>query len=157
MDYFGARYYSGAQGRFTSPDTPLLSRVDTPQKWNLYAYTANNPLRRVDPDGRNWFNVDGSWTWYDGANVNSEGKGCKKGTDGCMHSDYTNLIVFDKTGTNEYGAQLALLPFMEKGTVTKSQSQKLFTVVSRARGQFLKALLRSGSTFVTQQTARIFM
>ncbi|MDM7995530.1 MAG: RHS repeat-associated core domain-containing protein, partial [Acidobacteriota bacterium] len=31
LDYFLARYYSGAQGRFTSPDTPLLPRIDTPQ------------------------------------------------------------------------------------------------------------------------------
>lgn len=62
LDYFGARYSSGAQGRFTSADTPLLSRLDTPQMWNLYAYTANNPLKRVDPDGRNWFNAGGNWT-----------------------------------------------------------------------------------------------
>ena len=26
LDFFGARYYSGAQGRFSSPDVPLLDR-----------------------------------------------------------------------------------------------------------------------------------
>ena len=52
LDYFGARYYSGAQGRFTSPDEPLedQDRSD-PQSWNLYSYVRNNPLRFVDPNG----------------------------------------------------------------------------------------------------------
>ncbi len=52
LDYFGARYYSGAQGRFTSPD-PLLNsgRPWEPQSWNRYAYALNNPLKYVDPDG----------------------------------------------------------------------------------------------------------
>jgi uncharacterized protein RhaS with RHS repeats len=52
LDYFGARYFSGAQGRFTSPD-PILSsgRPDNPQTWNQYAYVLNNPLRYTDPYG----------------------------------------------------------------------------------------------------------
>lgn len=52
LDYFGARYLSAAQGRFTSPD-PLLNsgRPEIPQSWNRYAYTLNNPLKYVDPDG----------------------------------------------------------------------------------------------------------
>jgi RHS repeat-associated protein len=52
LDYFGARYVSGAQGRFTSPDTPLIDQfLDDPQSWNLYAYARNNPLRYVDRTG----------------------------------------------------------------------------------------------------------
>ena len=52
LDYFGARYMSSAQGRFTSPDTPLAySSPDNPQTWNLYSYVGNNPLRTVDLDG----------------------------------------------------------------------------------------------------------
>jgi RHS repeat-associated protein len=52
LDYFGARYYSGAQGRFTSAD-PLLNsgRPWNPQTWNRYAYTLNNPLKFSDPTG----------------------------------------------------------------------------------------------------------
>ena len=75
LDYFGARYFSGALGRFTSPDIALLSRVDSPQMWNLYAYTANNTLTRVDLDGRNWFEIEGVWTWYDGADVDKDCNG----------------------------------------------------------------------------------
>jgi len=53
LDYFGARYFSGAQGRFTSPDPASASaKPSDPQTWNRYAYVTNNPLRYVDPDGR---------------------------------------------------------------------------------------------------------
>ncbi len=53
LQYFGARYYSGVQGRFTSPDVPLLAQTpDDPQSWNLYAYVRNKPLGYSDPTGR---------------------------------------------------------------------------------------------------------
>jgi RHS repeat-associated protein len=63
LDYFGARWLSAAQGRFTSDDPlniPALQRLNPkqfagiasdPQNWNGYAYARNNPLRNVDPDG----------------------------------------------------------------------------------------------------------
>ena len=61
LDYFGARYFSGAQGRFTSPDwsarpepVPYADLTD-PQTLNLYAYVRNNPLNRVDSDGHGWW------------------------------------------------------------------------------------------------------
>jgi RHS repeat-associated protein len=52
LDYFGARYYGGGLGRFTSPDPSNLS-VDfwLPQTWNRYAYALNNPLSIVDRNG----------------------------------------------------------------------------------------------------------
>jgi RHS repeat-associated protein len=54
LDYFGARYFSGAQGRFTSPDPTFLvfNKLFNPQRWNLYSYALNNPFRYIDPDGR---------------------------------------------------------------------------------------------------------
>ena len=52
LDYFGARYFSGAQGRFTSADNFLNdTTAQDPQSWNLYVYVRNNPLRYVDPTG----------------------------------------------------------------------------------------------------------
>ena len=70
LDYFLARYYSSAQGRFTSPDEftggpdELFDFVDiasvnptfyadlrTPQSLNKYQYGYNNPFRYVDPNG----------------------------------------------------------------------------------------------------------
>ena len=54
LDYFEARYFSGAQGRFTSPDDPLdYADPADPQSWNLYAYGLNSPLVYSDPTGHN--------------------------------------------------------------------------------------------------------
>lgn len=53
LDFFGARYFSGAMGRFTSAD-PLwvtTDRLVDPQRLDLYAYGRNNPLKFIDPIG----------------------------------------------------------------------------------------------------------
>ena len=67
LDYFQARYFSGAGGRFTSVDPENASGDPAdPQSWNGYAYARNNPLLYVDPDGR-YFIVcqsDGDCTTY---------------------------------------------------------------------------------------------
>ena len=71
LDYFGSRYYLGAQGRFTSVDpyniilevkataetnperakSQFLSYLGAPQQWNDYTYVTNNPLKYIDPSG----------------------------------------------------------------------------------------------------------
>jgi RHS repeat-associated protein len=52
LDYFGARYFSGLQGRFTSPDpTPAGISMGDPQSWNLYSYVRNRPTGSVDSNG----------------------------------------------------------------------------------------------------------
>lgn len=54
-DYFNARYYSPAQGRFTSPDPGNAGAdVGDPQSWNGYAYVGNNPVNVTDPSGESW-------------------------------------------------------------------------------------------------------
>jgi RHS repeat-associated protein len=53
LDFFLARFYSGTQGRFTSPDKPFAGQSPfDPQTWNLYSYARNNPLKFIDPTGR---------------------------------------------------------------------------------------------------------
>ncbi|MBK9709283.1 MAG: RHS repeat-associated core domain-containing protein, partial [Acidobacteria bacterium] len=53
LDFFGARYFSSTQGRFTSYDPLWITakRLVDPQQLNLYSYVRNNPLKYVDPDG----------------------------------------------------------------------------------------------------------
>jgi RHS repeat-associated protein len=53
LDWFASRYFSAAQGRFTSPDS-LMGKPEwlvDPQRWNRYAYVRNNPLKYIDPKG----------------------------------------------------------------------------------------------------------
>jgi RHS repeat-associated protein len=50
LDYFGARYYSSAYGRFTSPDSAAPS-LTNPQTFNRYRYAVNNPLHYIDREG----------------------------------------------------------------------------------------------------------
>ena len=53
-DYMHARYYDVGAGRFLSVD-PVLDvkrALKSPQMWNRYSYVTNNPLNRIDPDGR---------------------------------------------------------------------------------------------------------
>jgi len=55
LDYFEARYFTGAQGRFTSPDPEGAGATAyDPQSWNMYAYARNSPLKYTDPTGMNY-------------------------------------------------------------------------------------------------------
>ncbi len=58
LDWFHARMYSAAQGRFTGVD-PGNAGADmaSPQSWNGYAYVANNPLSFTDPSGESFWSV----------------------------------------------------------------------------------------------------
>ena len=56
FSYYGARYYDLQSISFSQAD-PLYRFVpdlafDEPRKMNLYAFTLNNPMRYMDPDGR---------------------------------------------------------------------------------------------------------
>jgi RHS repeat-associated protein len=57
LDYFGARYYSNTIGRFMSPDWAAAptnvpyAKFGDPQSLNLYSYTENGPINRIDGDG----------------------------------------------------------------------------------------------------------
>jgi RHS repeat-associated protein len=72
LDYFGARDFSGAQGRWMSPDWSAIPKpvpyasLGDPQSLNLYAYVRNNPLSRVDTDGH-----------FDCSGKNAQGAGCQ--------------------------------------------------------------------------------
>ena len=77
-DYFDARYYNSAMGRFLSPDwsavpVPIpFADITNPQSLNLYAYVGNNPLTRFDSDGHVVVDKGITYVYYDvtGANAN---------------------------------------------------------------------------------------
>jgi RHS repeat-associated protein len=53
LDYAQARYFASVQGRFTSVDPVFFQKEmpTDPQRFNLYSYVRNNPLRFIDPKG----------------------------------------------------------------------------------------------------------
>lgn len=57
LTYYGARYYDKASMSWTQSDPlyrllPDLAKGGTPRRANLYQFSLNNPLRYVDPDGK---------------------------------------------------------------------------------------------------------
>ncbi len=50
LEYLRARYYSSAQGRFTTRDV-WRGSPDSPQSLHVYVYTRNNPANLTDPSG----------------------------------------------------------------------------------------------------------
>jgi RHS repeat-associated protein len=96
LDYFGTRYYSSAQGRFTSVD-PLMASGNAvaPQSWNRFVYTLNNPLRYIDPDGR----APGDFYDEQGKKLGTDGR-----TDGKIYvvtddSEAKKIAATDKKGS----------------------------------------------------------
>ncbi len=66
LDYFEARYYSSTQGRFTTVDPlyfQLMMAID-PQRFNLYGYGRNNPMKWIDPDGEKLY-LRGDMNWLE--------------------------------------------------------------------------------------------
>jgi RHS repeat-associated protein len=59
LDYMHARTYSAITKRFLSVDSSVVlsTNITTPQRWNRYSYTGNNPLARVHLNGLEWFAV----------------------------------------------------------------------------------------------------
>ncbi len=54
LDFFHARYFHDAQGRFTGVDPVTITprRLGDPQQLNAYAYVRNSPLRLADRSGK---------------------------------------------------------------------------------------------------------
>jgi RHS repeat-associated protein len=52
LDFFQARYFTSAQGRFASVDPANAgASLGDPQSWNGYTYVSDSPLRFTDPTG----------------------------------------------------------------------------------------------------------
>jgi RHS repeat-associated protein len=56
QDFFNARYFTPALGRFNSPDPRNAgANALSSQSWNGYGYVLGNPLNASDPSGRDCF------------------------------------------------------------------------------------------------------
>ena len=66
LDYAVNRHYDSYQGRFTQVDPAGMkaATLNNPQTLNMYAYCANDPVNRMDPDGLgliSFFKKIGKW------------------------------------------------------------------------------------------------
>jgi len=124
LDYFGARYLSSAQGRWTSPDEPFADQDPAdPQSWNLFGYVRNVPLGFTDPSGR-----------------------CRRGADGRFHNSPDGAFV-DAGATsvtvNEGAPELAteasrwVLTLMLHGMATSLQTATQLTQVAQTGLEWL--------------------
>ena len=105
LDYFHARYYGGALGRFTSPD-PLNAGADllNPQSWNAYSYVVNRPLTYIDPQGTSFLNALGDFFSGLGGGIASglgfgtQSCGADFCTTGTGHADVNPVDIFSGGG-----------------------------------------------------------
>ncbi len=105
LDYFQARYYGGALGRFTSPD-PLNAGADllNPQSWNAYSYVVNRPLTYIDPQGTSFLNALGDFFSGLGGGIASglgfgtQSCGADFCTTGTGHPDVNPVDIFSGGG-----------------------------------------------------------
>jgi RHS repeat-associated protein len=144
LDYFGARYYGSALGRFTSPDPTFLNvlRVVNPQRWNRYAYALGNPLRYVDPDGEEAISIT-----YPGYQVGVRG-------DFSLLLGHAGVVVVAKDGSTHYfeygryngpngmmrnaGKDNISTPDVQRdasGNITADSMKALLSVLSTASGK----------------------
>jgi RHS repeat-associated protein len=116
--YYGARWYDPSIMQFQSPDT-LVPDPYNPLDWNRYSYARYNPVKYVDPNGREVKLPPCPWcnrTWWDYSGLDQRGRDLVTvvGTVGCFvigcHVDPSNSKIVGPT-SEEYAAQL------ETGTV----------------------------------------
>ncbi|MBU7048199.1 MAG: hypothetical protein HXS54_17320 [Theionarchaea archaeon] len=62
--YYGTRYYDPEIGRFITRDSHS-GQLTNPQTLTQYTYCANNPVKYIDPDGRDYFKPE--WAHHDEA------------------------------------------------------------------------------------------
>ncbi|HEY8185434.1 MAG TPA: RHS repeat-associated core domain-containing protein [Pyrinomonadaceae bacterium] len=91
LDFAEARYYSSAQGRFTSSDPYVIffemeagrnarersqilrAYISEPQNWNRYSYCLNDPVNLIDPSGLVWLTKDHeNFRWVDDEKYKAE-------------------------------------------------------------------------------------
>ena len=129
MYYFGSRYYDPSIGRWLAPD-PL---ADMYPSLSSYAYAANNPLKYIDPDGRDVIllnnedgaygfghnavvvgNDDDGWIYY---SYNGDGKYSK--------DPYETYSDFSKSGNAKgYNRSVRFKTSKEQDASAKKQGDK---------------------------------
>jgi RHS repeat-associated protein len=144
LDFFNARYFSSAQGRFSSADPAgiFLADVRNPQTWNLYTYGLNSPLVNIDPSGLTCVTVthpDGSSNQAD----DGDGQGCKDAqvaptSDKKPPTDASDVTPQQANVRDKQGSLLAFLlsppqpPYVENDKPLSPGAQRAITAIANA-------------------------
>ena len=146
LDYFGARYFSGAGGRFTSADAPLVDQFAAdPGSWNLYTYTRNNPLRFIDPTGRECITLDNGSIVDDG-----QGTLCEQVSEG-DREEQNNPSVTVHTGSLSVFAE-AFVREMDRRASGAKQLIFVGATAGVAGGVVVGAGATVGASYFTELT-----
>ena len=81
LNYMQARYYDPVIGRFLSIDPVTFTMTGNPGMFNRYAYTFNDPINMIDPDGkfgRGSGFTDKEWKEFNKAQTTAATKARKK-------------------------------------------------------------------------------
>ena len=151
LDYFGARYFSGAQGRFTTPDTAPPD-LNNPQSWNRYSYALNNPLRMVDRDGDLYvdvyrFQYTVTWTETD--------KQGNTTTYSALITVYVD-VVYNDNGTVA-GVDSSAYAVNQKGATVNISDKKLANMASTAAALVRNSLGANLGNKLTTDAAKVAM
>ena len=135
LDYFGARYFSGAGGRFTSADAPFADQgAADPQSWNLYTYTRNSPLKYVDRTGNV---LESPWDILNvGIGLVSAGVNLSEGNYTAAAVDLAGVVV-DVAAT--------AIPGVPGGAATAIRVSRAGRAVVRAANRVDNAVVRAAS------------
>jgi RHS repeat-associated protein len=78
--YYGARWYDTTLGRFAQADT-IIPGTGNPQAWDRYAYSLNNPIKYLDPNGhkiRDPKEKDDDYGWNFAYSTCSKSEDCRQ-------------------------------------------------------------------------------
>ena len=142
LAYYGARYYDKTSLSWTQADplflrVPDLSKRGSPRRANLYTFSLHNPIRFIDPDGRNPRSGDGMCV------PSPTGRGC------AMGGDATPAFVADVKNDTERLRQAAdfTIDAVKEVTPTEDQSRVGLAIFAAFVGQpeLAFAILMSGA------------
>ena len=167
LDYMHARYASPHLGRFLSVDPGRDSDPALPQSWNMYVYSRNNPVVRIDPNGKaslvynrahgyialynNERMLIGAWPAANNASSDSRGsKIWPAGTYEMLDRTSPHTHATGDTVDGQYGSRgiFRAEPFMDRGVLRTGMG------VHAGRQNETDELGRSGVEHATQGCVR---
>ncbi len=120
LDFFRARYYGSALGRFTGPDDGVDQHSDDPQSWNLYGYVRNNPLSNIDQTGEDCITTSNQTS--SGVEVTTERGGSAETCSGTYVNGTIDVNSYSYNGRN-LGYSFSNDTASGAGTISFGQSQ----------------------------------